>query len=333
MTHPTLEDVAARAGVSRALVSLVMRGSPKVSRQRREAVIAAAGELGYRPNAMARGLAAGRTGIIGVLLADLHDPLYAAVHDGLADEAARRDVRLLLTTGRGRPVRERAAVEDMLDLRLDGLVLAGPRIAAAEIDRAAAGCAVTVVGRTVRSDRVDCVTGDAAVAGPAVAHLAALGHRRVACLDLGSRSVSLRRAYLAAMEAAGLGAHATVLTGLDAARDPAPEDAPTAFLAIGDPSGVAALAALGAAGLRVPEDVSLIVHGDPAGAAAAGVTTVAAPARELGRLAMGTLLDRVQAGVPGGAARRITVPPVLTERATTAAVRGTSHGTAAPSPP
>ncbi|TDD67703.1 LacI family transcriptional regulator, partial [Actinomadura darangshiensis] len=177
MAHPTLEDVAARAGVSRALVSLVMRGSPKVRKERREAVLQAARELGYRPNMMARGLAAGRTGIVGVLLSDLHDPVYAAIYDGLAEEAAHRDVRLLLTTGRGSPARERAAVNDLLDLRPDGVVLAGPRIPTADIERAASGCAVTVAGRSVRSTRVDCVTGDETAAiDQAIAHLRDLGH-------------------------------------------------------------------------------------------------------------------------------------------------------------
>ncbi|MFI6515551.1 LacI family DNA-binding transcriptional regulator [Spirillospora sp. NPDC050679] len=303
MSHPTLEDVAARAGVSRALVSLVMRGSPKVGKERREAVLAAARELGYRPNAMARGLAAGRTGIVGAMLADLHDPVYAAIHDGLAEEADRRSARLLLTSGGGRPARELAAVEELLDLRLDGVVLAGPRIAAADIERAAVGCPVTVVGRSLRSDRVDCVTGDdAAAVRRAVAHLVDLGHRRIACRALAPRP-ALERAYRAAMDAAGLAADAG--------------GAPTAVLALGDTTGTAALTALYRDGTRVPADVSLVVHGDPAGAAAAGVTTVAAPPRELGRLAMAALLDRVHGGAAAGA-RRVTVPPVLTERASTA---------------
>lgn len=308
MAHPTLEDVAARAGVSRALVSLVMRGSPKVGRERREAVLEAARELGYRPNMMARGLAAGRTGIVGVLLADLHDPWCAAVHDGLADEAPRGDVRLLVSTGRGRPARESAALDDLLDLRPDGVVLVGPRVPAADIDRAAAGCPVAVAGRSVRSGRVDCVTGDdAAAVAHAVEHLKALGHRVIACLDAGPRPSSLRRAC----EAAGL----TTVAGADEL----PASA-TAVLALGDTTGTAALTALLRAGRRVPEDVSLVVHGDPPGALSAQVTTVAAPAAELGRLAMAALLDRIRDGV-SAEPRRVTVPPRLDERATTAPVR------------
>ncbi|OLT34933.1 hypothetical protein BJF79_32665 [Actinomadura sp. CNU-125] len=311
MDDPTLEDVAARAGVSRALVSLVMRGSSKVGRERRESVLEAARELGYRPNLMARGLAAGQIGIVGVLLADMHEPVNAAIHDGLAEEAARHDVRLLLTTGRGRPAMERQAVDDLLDLRLDGAVLVGPRMRASEIDRVVHRPLV-VLGRSLRSARIDCVTGDdAAAAARAVAHLAALGHRRIACLDLGSRPSPLRRAYEAAVGN-------PVLTGPDALwRAPGPS---TAVLVLGDTTGTAALTALLRAGCDVPGDVSLIVHGDPPGAAAAQVTTVAPPPHELGRLAMGTLLERVRDRAPAKP-RRLTVPPLLTERATTGPVR------------
>ncbi|MFC6881360.1 LacI family DNA-binding transcriptional regulator [Actinomadura yumaensis] len=326
MSHPTLEDVAARAGVSRALVSLVMRGSPKVGKERREAVLEAARELGYRPNVMARSLAAGRTGMVG-LLADLHDPACAALHDGMAEAAARRSVRLLLVGGGGRPARERAALHQLLDLRPDGVLLANPRSSASDIERAAGTCPLAVVGRSPRSARLDGVTGDdAAAVELAVSHLAALGHRDIACLSLSPRPpASLRNAYAAAMRDAGLGDRPIAR---DLLAPPAPEDGGragawrpsepfSAAVAIGDATGAGALAALGRTGLRVPGDVSLVVVGDPPGAAAIGVTTVAPPPRELGRAAMELLLDRIGGERPEEG-RRITVPPLVVGRPSTA---------------
>src|ERR1700754_539057 len=123
MSKPTIRNVAERAGVSKSLVSLVMRGSPHVSDRRRKAVLKAARELGYRPNAVARSLVEGRTRLIGAIVADLHNPFFAEFLDGLQETLHGEGLRMLVGSGRWDPLFEAEAVEAFLEMRVDGLVL------------------------------------------------------------------------------------------------------------------------------------------------------------------------------------------------------------------
>lgn len=89
--RPTMVDVAARAGVSRALVSLVFRNRPGASEQTRQRVLRAADELGYQPDSAARLLARGRSRTIGVLLT-LHHPFHADLVEAIYPEAERLEI-------------------------------------------------------------------------------------------------------------------------------------------------------------------------------------------------------------------------------------------------
>ena len=325
-----MEDVAARAGVSRALVSLVMRGSPKVSEQRRQAVLAAAAELGYAPHAMARSLASRTSTVVGVLVSDLRNAFFAEVIDGLDATARDQGFDLIMNTGGRSAAREAKALASLLSFRPAGVVLLSPVLPAAAIRSAAAQAPVVLVSRASRLSTVDTVNDDGE-AGTALAvdHLATLGHRAIAHFDGGGAATAAarRRGYLAAMRRHGLpelviASEHTDTAGAKAVREllDRPE-LPTAVVAGNDFSAVGAISAFEDAGLRVPQDVSVVGYDNTSLAALCHVslTTVDQPRLELGRLAADALLERVR-GVRTAPVRHL-LHPSLVVRATTAAPR------------
>ena len=258
---PTIIDVAHRAGVSKSLVSLVMRGAPNVSEERRRAVLEAAAELRYRPNAMAQILVRRRSFVIGVMLSDLHNPFFTAVVDGISSHAHTADYRALINTGDRSPGSERDAVETLLRLRTDGIVLAGTVIDAATIDRVGREVPLVLASRVTRSRVVDSVvTDDVAGAGLAVEHLIRLGHRRIAHITGGRGAGSRHRAtgYRRAMGRHGLAGEISVVPGsytemggIDGVRRLQAEGTlPTAIFAPNDLAAIGVLQALEARGLQ-----------------------------------------------------------------------------------
>ncbi|GAA4002633.1 LacI family DNA-binding transcriptional regulator [Allokutzneria multivorans] len=308
MARPTMEDVARVANVSRALVSLVMRGSPKVSAQRRTAVLEAAEQLGYSPHVMARALASRTSTVLGVMLSDLHNPFFAEVADGLDSAARAEGFELIINSGGRSPARERRALNSLLSFRPAGLALLGPVVPSSAIESAAEESPIVLVSRSSRLSTVDTVNDDGeAGSRMAVDHLVSLGHRRIAHLDGGggSQSALRRRGFQIAMREHGLEPEVfrseyTDAAGAKAVKEMllARETPPTAVVAANDYNAVGAISALEEAGLRVPQDVSVIGYDNTSLASMRHVslTTIDQPRAEMGRLAAEALLQRVRDG-------------------------------------
>jgi DNA-binding LacI/PurR family transcriptional regulator len=326
-----MEDVAREAGVSRALVSLVMRDQPNVSANRRRRVLEVAGRLGYRPNAMARSLASRRTRTVGVVLDDLRNPFFAEIAGGVEELASELGYQLLLGAGGRLARRERTALATLLEYRVDGVILVSPRMPASELAAAAAEIPVVVVGRQVRGADADCVLIDERHGtGLVLDHLVALGHERIAHVDAGrgAGGPQRRSAYLRGMKARRLTAHARVIpgdfteeAGTNAARELLGEpELPTAVFAANDMVAAGLLGEFDRAGVAVPDDVSIVGYDNISIAhfAHVSLTTVDQPRTEMGRMALELLLGRIERRRP-----RVVrlVEPTLVVRSTTAPPR------------
>ena len=327
MSKPTMDDVARRAGVSRALVSLALRGSPKVSAVSMVAVRAAADELGYRPNLIARHLASKQTRTFGLVINDLHNPYFPGVADGVKRAADAHGYRLLLQSAFLDDANERAALDTFIDFRVDGIILTGARMPSAQIEEAARSVPVVVVSRPMRSAVVDTLNNDDRFGAIlATEHLIELGHRHICHIDGGrGAGASQRRAgYELTMRRHDLepfvvsGAF-TEASGAAAAERALASGRPiTAIFAGNDLSALGALDVIEESGREVPCDISLVGYDNTFVSALRHVslTTVEQGRERLGELAVETLIDRVEGGRIE--AVHLVVPPTLVPRHTTA---------------
>ncbi len=337
MTHPfrptaggraTLADVATHAGVSVALVSIVMRDAAGASPATRERVRRAAEQLGYRPDSRARLLRRSRSRLIGVVFGVQH-PFHGDLVSGLysAAEAVGYELALsAVTPGRD----ERRAVAGLLQDRCEALILLGPQLPTSDIVDLAAQLPVVVVARRIRHRAVDVVrTDDAAGLHLAVDHLVDLGHSRIAHVDGGRApgAAERRRGYREALRRHGLADAVHIVPGgltedEGAAATPfllAASPRPTAVTVFNDRCATGVLDVLRRTGLSVPHDMSVIGFDDSSVARLSHValTTVAQNIERVTTLAVSRALARLdQTGAI--ADREQVIPPRLVIRSTTA---------------
>jgi LacI family transcriptional regulator len=320
--RPTLRDVARRAGVNPATASRALNPAlpGRIAAPTERRVREAAEALGYRPDPVARSLRTRRSGFVGIVVPDLTNPVIPPIVRGIEGVLWTAGIACLLADTDNDVEREAALVDELLARRCEGLIVSTATRTSRTVNDLAGGDVPTIlVTRNIDAGSLPLVAGDdAAGVEAAVVHLAELGHRRIAHvtgpLSL-STTITRRDAFEATVERLGVSASARVIHGeaftTAAGEETAAEllgsgDRYTAILAGNDLIALGCLRALADAGLRCPEDVSLIGHNDTPMVASLEppLTTVAIPQAEIGARAASMLLD----GLDG---REVAHGPVL----------------------
>ena len=336
-TTPTLAEIATAAGVSTMTASRAVNHQPGVSRSTRDAILKLAHNMGYVANRSAQKLSGGRSRVIGLLASDLGNAFTSALVSGAVQAVAAAGNEVLIYSLVDRAQRPNDNVLQLLQQFTDGVIAILPyQFGFVESLSAAQVPVVTIDQHTTVSSiaAFPSVASDSyGGSRSAMQHLAALGHRRIAFITGDERMHSARdrhRAYDDAVAILGLERDpALVLPGdysLYGGRTAAQQllalpVRPTAVFAVNDLSALGAMAVLQTAGLRVPQDISVVGFDDLEAASLVhpGLTTVRQPIAEMGRAAANTLLALI-AGLDV-ATQQVSLPTELVVRASTAACK------------
>lgn len=327
--RPTIYDVAKLAGVSPSLVSLVLQNPGKVSDKRRQAVLAAIADLGYRPSRAATTLASSRTKSIGLVIDDYRNLWFVDLLRGLETVLAEHGYQVTLADSRPGENRTKEAVEGLLAMHVDGLVIAA--------EPGAMGLRGTDVPTVVAGwrngvpDEADLITNDDDAGGAMAAeHLLQLGHTRIGHLSGSGGAAAHRKAGFQGL----LRQSRVEPVIVGEAGDTAEEDGyasacwlldhhpeTTAIFAANDTMALGAFGAIKARGLAVPANVSVIGYDNSALAKSRflELTSVDNRSDVVGADVARALLDRIRGGAPETLRRLIE--PVLVVRGTTATPR------------
>lgn len=296
--RPRMEDIARLAGVSVSTVSRALAGSPRVTGDTRERIEAAVRQTGYVVNQVAQGLRLQRSRQLLVLLPTIANPFFAEVVQGIEEAAGAAGYGVLVGSTEGDPAREAVLARQLLTGVVDGLVLLTGRIPAG-LDVPSLAGQVVAVSETITGAELPTIGIDnAAAAQTAVDHLRGLGHRAIAHIAgppgnvlTAQRIEGWRRAtgthavpaFGDFTMASGEAAMAELLAQLPR---------PTAVFCANDEMAIGAIKAARDAGLRVPEDLSVIGFDDISFAAFTHppLTTIRQPRREFGQAAVAALL-------------------------------------------
>lgn len=315
MTTPdtTIEDIATRAQVSKSTVSRVLNSSATVSQDKRQAVLQAMKDLGYRPNVFARSLAGGRSMTVGIVTQIIGSPFYDTIAQGAIEGLGGTGITPIVVDGRWEQTTELEVIRTLLGRRVDGLLLIGGDVLVSELNKLKSRLPTVVVARRLSGWGRQCVSIDNVDAGyRATRYLIRQGHRRIVCIRGNKEhqdAVDRYTGYVRALREAGLPVDRKIIyqgefsgqAGIMAIDSLVSRGVHfSAVFAANDAVAFGARLALFRHGYRVPDDVSLVGFDDQAESAwmTPPLTTMRQPAREMGTVAVKALLSVIDGNEP-----------------------------------
>lgn len=306
----TIIDVARKAGVSSSTVSHVINETRFVSEEIRQRVYQAIEELDYQPNAVARSLRTRKSRIIGVVVSDITNPFFTASVRAIEDEASKHGYSIILCDTDEQSKREKKYLNILMSRQVEGIIVApsteNTSVLASIVE---AGVPVVLLDREVPGLSLDVVECDnEGGAFEAVSYLIQRGHRRIGIvsgrLDV-STGVQRLAGYKRALQEHDIEIDQDFIKVGDYRLDVAYEKTrelldfvhrPSALFVCSNQMTLGAVMAVRDAGLRIPNDISLIGFDDPEWAALMDppLTVVAQPVRELGIRAADILISRIR---------------------------------------
>jgi len=269
----TIKDVAKQAGVSHSTVSRALHGSPLISDETVERICQIAGEMGYFPSAAARSLKTKRSRALGVIVSNIDDPFFSEILQGIEEVAQERGYSLLMAASQRDSEREQTIVRDMRERHVDGLIICSASFSASQQRKLLEfGIPIVVVNNHAAEEyRYSIYHDDVDGSRQVARHLIELGHKKIAYLGNSlSGRITLDRltGYRHEMESAGLSIPDEYIFEIPGG---GPEDGlnalehflklperPSALFCFNDLMAIGVLKGLHAAGIRVPEDFSVV---------------------------------------------------------------------------
>ncbi|TDO69926.1 LacI family transcriptional regulator [Halanaerobium saccharolyticum] len=334
----TIKTIAKELGVSYATVSRALNDHPDVNEETKKRVISKANEMGYQPNAIARGLVNNETKTIGLVIPDITNPFFPQVARGVEEAAVTADYNIFLCNTNWNPEREDHYVNALMQKQIDGLIMTPSSEDVNHLKNLLNSQLKTVFISSFipLNDYTSIIVDNAKGTEKAMNYLIKKGHRNIAFIGAGEERYANQerlKGYKNSLKKHDIKIEDKYITNVKNSYDRKSgfdlmnqiinnfnkKQLPTAVICYNDLLALGVIQALRLKGFRIPEDMAVIGFDDISFSSLPEVqlTTIAQPKYEMGKIALETLIEKIKTGSEKKFENKIVLSPELKIRATT----------------